>query len=174
MNKTADHHRHIFNPPNMQKIPFRRMKAFVFQNILSSENFDNFPKIKFYWFLQKPSIYLKKRYFQEMKSIYTHFTANLPPFTDFKKIKFFPEKKKQTSYAFEKSYYFIPILRQICYNFVTENFQIQNCAILLESWNWQVNEKNGTGDKKTFLYIITMAENNNFQYFDKTIQIQSI
>ena len=51
-----------------------------------------------------------------------HSTANLPPLPDYEKI--------QNLYLFDKPYQFTPILRQICYNLVMKNFQIQNRANL--------------------------------------------
>ena len=63
-----------------------------------------------------------------MLSFYTHSTKNLSPFDDFEKKSGFSKKKlffqKKNSLAFEKSHFFISVLRQIYYNLVMENFKI--------------------------------------------------
>ena len=48
-NKAVGHHRHIFRPLILLKMPFKRLIMFFFQKILSSSNFAIFPDWKTFW-----------------------------------------------------------------------------------------------------------------------------
>ena len=83
----------------------------------------------------------------------THSTANLS-LPILKKNQVFFQKK--FSYVFEKSYYFSRILRQLCYNLVMKNFQIQNVGC---PDYWQVNVREMFAMRGSFsLQIINMAQ----------------
>ena len=51
INKTADNHRNFFRFLTLLNVPFRSMKAFSWKR-LPSANFDNFSKLKIFWFPQ--------------------------------------------------------------------------------------------------------------------------
>ena len=103
LNKTAGHHRHIFSPLTLQKIPFRRMKACVEKNV-SSANFDDSSKFKIFLIAVKTQFRWKKTFSWNIiwYTLYNKFAT----FTFFDKIEFFFEKThivpKKISYVFKK------------------------------------------------------------------------
>ena len=94
-NKTAGYHRHIFRPPILLMMPFKRMSAFF------SEKFSF---LKLFWFFQENRIikvqkrYLLIRILQKFCHLYR----------SWKKVKFFKKPnffQKTISDIFEKSHY---------------------------------------------------------------------
>ena len=69
--------------PSKKRYLLEGWKRF-FENIIYSTNFDNFCKFKTFWFLQKPSIQVKKIFWNSI--IWYAFYSKFATFTDFEKI----------------------------------------------------------------------------------------
>ena len=91
-----------------------------------------FPNLKFFWFLQKHSLQVEKKTFSWNNIIWYPFFSKFATFKRVWKKVFFSKEthlffQKKTNFTrFEKSYYFSRILRQICFNLASKNFQRQN------------------------------------------------
>ena len=102
------------------------MKAFFFQKVISSANFD-----KFSHFCKKTLNSGGKKTFLWYSIIWYEFYRKFATFHDFEKFQFFFRKtnlffqKTSNFVRFEKSNYFSRILRQICFDLVID-FQRQN------------------------------------------------
>ena len=86
---TAGYHRHVFRPPILLKMPFKKMKAFFFQKIALIK-FCNFSKFWNLLIFCKKTQFRGKRLVLEIISFDTvtfdrHSTANLPPLRILKK-----------------------------------------------------------------------------------------
>ena len=149
-NKTADYHWHIFCPPILFKIPFKRWKRFL-ENRSASANFNNFFKFKFFLISAKTSIQVVKKSSHDIKSFDTHSTANWPPFGKKNEVlskihRFFPKKTNQNFVRFEKSYYFSRFEVKVCYNLDLKKFHGQNHRTsdtfrTSDVFNWQKRKK---------------------------------
>ena len=143
-NKTAGYNRRIFGPPTLLKMPLHKL---LFS--------------KFSHFFANTSIWVGKT-FQEMLSFDRIYQiCHLYRFWKKKNLIF---DKTQISWVFEKSYYFIRILRQICYNLVIEDFQIQN-GVSLSYLTGIVQlaskrKKTHAARETVSFHIINIAENN--------------
>ena len=88
-NERASHHRHIFLTLVLLKMPFKRIEVFLSKKYYLQQFLTIFPKKKSDS-AKKPLNSGGKDFF-EMISFGKHFRANLPPLTNFEKVKIFFE-----------------------------------------------------------------------------------
>ena len=163
-NKTAGSLWHIFRPPILLKMPFERMKAFIF----SSSNFLIFPNLKdSCFFLQKNITVTVKTDILENYIIWYAFYSKFAALTDFEKNQVFFSKKptffskkKQILGILLKSYYFNRMEKQICYILTIKIFQSQNRPEF-RHFQFACKRKNKTFALSGWFsfYIINIVEN---------------
>ena len=150
--KTAGYNRHIFRPPILIKIHFKRLKLFFSLKILFIllSNFSTLEGFFSIFCRKSLTIQVRRTFFGNNINWYA-FYSKLVTFNSFEKKFFFQNKliflveKTPKFERFEKFYDFIRILRQICYNFIKKVFTVRKCSIKWNrTWdiiNWQTPNK---------------------------------
>ena len=93
-NKTAGYHRHIFRPHILLKMLFKRMRTFLFKEIVFLHIFFNFSKLKYFQtFLQKNFTIEMEKAFSRNDIIWYAFYSKFVTFNSFSRnSRFFPTK----------------------------------------------------------------------------------